>query len=157
MVTAQYYQYSGHIESTRRSEMHLAVRIRYGTYHSIFWKWISIFSEICLELNSTEVIDYVDSLGTVKTIVDVFRKTGSDWGVIGADVGAGSRADEVDLYAELSKHISDAVGWTRWVAFCLIYPAKEILFLHWLNFVLQVSWPGQQSIFRDEYSASQSS
>lgn len=65
------------------------------------------------ELNSTETIDYVDSLSTLKTIVDVFRKNGSDWSVVGADINAGCRADEADLYAELSKHISEAIGWTR--------------------------------------------
>ncbi len=67
----------------------------------------------CSDLNATETIDYVDALSTLKTIVDVFRKNGSDWSVIGSDMNAGCRVDEADLYAELSKHISEANGWTQ--------------------------------------------
>lgn len=72
-----------------------------------------MFSLIYSELNSTEAIDYVDALSTLKTMVDAFRRTGSDWSVIGADIGAGCRADEADLYAELSKYVTESIGWTQ--------------------------------------------
>lgn len=65
------------------------------------------------ELNSTETIDYIDDLSTLKTIIDVFRKNGSDWRVIGADLSTKCKAEEADLYAELSKHISTANGWIQ--------------------------------------------
>ncbi|KAJ6634250.1 Heparanase [Pseudolycoriella hygida] len=66
------------------------------------------------ELNSTNtIIDYVDDLSTFKTIVDTFRKNGRHWDVKGADITTGCKVDEAHLYAELSKHISVANGWTQ--------------------------------------------
>lgn len=82
-----------------------------------FNKIIFFLLIFCLDFNTTDAINYVDDLSTLRTIVDAFsfRQTKNDWGVVGTDLSAGSNEEEARLYSELSQHIVEAVGWSQYV------------------------------------------
>lgn len=46
-------------------------------------------------------------------MVDVFQKSSRNWGVIGADLSAGSNPEETRLYTELVKNTVKAIGWMQ--------------------------------------------
>lgn len=76
-----------------------------------------IFSNerIILDFNTTDAINYVDDLSTLRTIVDAFmtQNPENQWSVVGNDLSEASSEDEARLYSELSEHIVDAVGWVQ--------------------------------------------
>lgn len=70
---------------------------------------------IIIDFNTTDAINYVDDLSTLRTIVDAFvmKNARNKWSVVGTDLSEGSNEDEARLYSELSLHTIDAVGWVQ--------------------------------------------
>lgn len=67
-----------------------------------------------LDFPANDVISYIDDLNTLKLIVDaITAKTSKHWSVIGSDITIGSVEKEAKLYAEFSKSVVDAVGWSQ--------------------------------------------
>lgn len=70
------------------------------------------FYFVKLDFNATEATNYVADLITLQTMVGAFQDYVDDWRIVGADISAGSNAEETKLYVDLVKHIVEAVGWT---------------------------------------------
>lgn len=70
-----------------------------------------------IEINFTDfnatADKYINDLRTLSTIVGAFSKNKYNWGVIGADITAGSNTDEVKYFTELIESVVEAVGWTE--------------------------------------------
>lgn len=65
--------------------------------------------------NSTDVINYVDDLTTLRMMADAFvsQDNKNNWGVVGGDLSAGSDENDARLFSELSQHLVEAVGWSQ--------------------------------------------
>ncbi|XP_037732639.1 uncharacterized protein LOC119563360 [Drosophila subpulchrella] len=57
--------------------------------------------------------DYVQELRTLKLMTDTFKPYVDDWRMMGADISAGSSADETKRYVDMSKDLNTAFGWTQ--------------------------------------------
>lgn len=70
------------------------------------------FYVLILDFNAT-ADKYITDLRILATIVGAFSENKYDWGVIGADITAGSNTDEVTYFTELIESVVEAVGWTE--------------------------------------------
>ncbi|XP_017039772.1 uncharacterized protein LOC108087101 [Drosophila ficusphila] len=57
--------------------------------------------------------DYIQELRTLKLMTDTFKPYVDDWRLMGADISAGSSADETKRYVDMSKDLNAAFGWTQ--------------------------------------------
>lgn len=66
-----------------------------------------------VEFSTSNAINYVDDLTTLRNIIDAIGNGRNRWSVIGADISSISDKEEARLYAELSQHIVKASGWEQ--------------------------------------------
>ncbi|EDW80570.1 uncharacterized protein Dwil_GK11492 [Drosophila willistoni] len=65
------------------------------------------------DFGTSRAKDYVQELSTLKLMTDTFKPYVDNWRVMGADISAGSTADETRKYVEMSKDLNAAFGWTQ--------------------------------------------
>ncbi|XP_017013626.2 uncharacterized protein [Drosophila takahashii] len=65
------------------------------------------------DFGTSRAKDYVQELRTLKLMTDTFKPYVDDWRLMGADISAGSSADETKRYVEMSKDLNTAFGWTQ--------------------------------------------
>ncbi|XP_034661523.1 uncharacterized protein LOC117897048 [Drosophila subobscura] len=65
------------------------------------------------DFGTSRAKDYVQELRTLKLMTDTFKPYVDDWQVMGADISAGSSADETRRYVDMSKDLNAAFGWTQ--------------------------------------------
>ncbi|KAH8268035.1 hypothetical protein KR018_007428 [Drosophila ironensis] len=65
------------------------------------------------DFGTSRAKDYVQELRTLKLMTDTFKPYVDDWAVMGADISAGSSADETKRYIDSSKDLNTAFGWTQ--------------------------------------------
>ncbi|KAH8382341.1 hypothetical protein KR009_002965 [Drosophila setifemur] len=65
------------------------------------------------DFGTSRAKDYVQELRTLKLMTDTFKPYVDDWRVMGADISAGSSADETKRYVDMSKDLNAAYGWTQ--------------------------------------------
>ncbi|XP_033167090.1 uncharacterized protein LOC117145510 [Drosophila mauritiana] len=65
------------------------------------------------DFGTSRAKDYVQELRTLKLMTDTFKPYVDDWRLMGADISAGSSADETKRYVDMSKELNTAFGWTQ--------------------------------------------
>ncbi|XP_017101696.2 uncharacterized protein [Drosophila bipectinata] len=65
------------------------------------------------DFGTSRAKDYVQELRTLKLMTDTFKPYVDDWRIMGADISAGSSADETRRYVDTSKDLNSAFGWTQ--------------------------------------------
>ncbi|XP_017084360.2 uncharacterized protein LOC108116821 [Drosophila eugracilis] len=65
------------------------------------------------DFGTSRAKDYVQELRTLKLMTDTFKPYVDDWRLMGADISAGSSADETKKYVDMSKDLNTAFGWTQ--------------------------------------------
>ncbi|XP_016987551.2 uncharacterized protein LOC108050389 [Drosophila rhopaloa] len=65
------------------------------------------------DFGTSRAKDYVQELRTLKLMTDTFKPYVDDWRLMGADISAGSSADETKRYVDMSKDLNTAFGWTQ--------------------------------------------
>ncbi|XP_017035955.1 uncharacterized protein [Drosophila kikkawai] len=65
------------------------------------------------DFGTSRAKDYVQELRTLKLMTDTFKPYVDDWQLMGADISAGSSADETKRYVDISKDLNTAFGWTQ--------------------------------------------
>ncbi|KAH8288778.1 hypothetical protein KR054_009510 [Drosophila jambulina] len=65
------------------------------------------------DFGTSRAKDYVQELRTLKLMTDTFKPYVDDWRLMGADISAGSSADETKRYVDISKDLNTAFGWTQ--------------------------------------------
>ncbi|XP_001358544.4 uncharacterized protein [Drosophila pseudoobscura] len=65
------------------------------------------------DFGTSRAKDYVQELRTLKLMTDTFKPYVDDWRVMGADISAGSSAEETRRYVDMSKDLNAAFGWTQ--------------------------------------------
>ncbi|XP_055904436.1 uncharacterized protein LOC129940199 [Eupeodes corollae] len=69
--------------------------------------------QLGLDFGASRASDYVADLQTLDTMVDTFRPYIKEWKVIGADITAGSSAEETKRYIDMSSDVNAAFGWNQ--------------------------------------------
>lgn len=69
--------------------------------------------QLGLDFGASRASDYVSDLHTLDTMVDTFRPYIKEWKVIGADITAGSSAEETKRYIDMSSDVNAAFGWNQ--------------------------------------------
>ncbi|XP_055852905.1 uncharacterized protein LOC129916792 [Episyrphus balteatus] len=69
--------------------------------------------QLGLDFGASRASDYVADLQTLDTMVDTFRPYVKEWKVIGADITAGSSAEETKRYIDMSSDVNSAFGWNQ--------------------------------------------
>ncbi|KAL7727758.1 hypothetical protein ACLKA6_008090 [Drosophila palustris] len=65
------------------------------------------------DFGTSRAKDYVQELSTLKLMTDTFSPYVDNWQVMGADISAGSSAEETRKYVDMSKDLNAAFGWTQ--------------------------------------------
>ncbi|XP_030559106.1 uncharacterized protein LOC115761479 [Drosophila novamexicana] len=65
------------------------------------------------DFGTSRAKDYVQELSTLKLMTDTFSPYVDNWRVMGADISAGSSAEETRKYVDMSKDLNAAFGWTQ--------------------------------------------
>ncbi|EDV93301.1 GH19226 [Drosophila grimshawi] len=65
------------------------------------------------DFGTSRAKDYVQELTTLKLMTDTFSPYVDSWRVMGADISAGSSAEETRKYVDMSKDLNAAFGWTQ--------------------------------------------
>lgn len=95
----------------------MAVRLWYKFYFQTICEFVKINLILCwfLDFPANDIISYIDDLNTLKLIVDAIaaKTSKQNWSIIGADITIGSVEKEAKLYAEFSKSVVEAVGWSQ--------------------------------------------
>lgn len=65
------------------------------------------------DFGTSRAKDYVRELNTLKLMTDTFAPYVDSWGVMGADISAGSSVEETRKYVDMSKDVNAAFGWTQ--------------------------------------------
>ncbi|KAH8417446.1 hypothetical protein KR222_000051 [Zaprionus bogoriensis] len=65
------------------------------------------------DFGTSRAKDYVQELNTLKLMTDTFGRYVDSWRVMGADISAGSSAEETRKYVDMSKDVNAAFGWTQ--------------------------------------------
>ncbi|XP_060645507.1 uncharacterized protein LOC132784120 [Drosophila nasuta] len=65
------------------------------------------------DFGTSRAKDYVQELSTLKLMTDTFSPYVDSWLVMGADISAGSSAEETRKYVDMSKDLNAAFGWTQ--------------------------------------------
>lgn len=65
------------------------------------------------DFGTSRAKDYVQELSTLKLMTDTFSPYVDNWHVMGADISAGSSAEETRKYVDMSKDLNAAFGWTQ--------------------------------------------
>ncbi|XP_034487584.1 uncharacterized protein LOC117791805 [Drosophila innubila] len=65
------------------------------------------------DFGTSRAKDYVQELSTLKLMTDTFSPYVDSWQVMGADISAGSSAEETRKYVDMSKDLNAAFGWTQ--------------------------------------------